>query len=266
MCTVSIIISNYHKQKYIKEAVESVIDQTYKDWELLIIDDSNGEDRIDKICAKELKSPKICLHLTNDVGLSALRMIGVNNTNGKYVLFMDGDDKIHPDFLKKTVKILEEYPQYAFAYSDTQHFGDTNTSWTQPEYNFHALLENNYICSCSLIQRNSLLAVGGFDLDNFNYWEDYEIWISLGAKGYYGVHIPEKLFLYRIHKDSGTQSQRDRILAPLYKSYIVSKFQELYPREVVFKALDNLSHFPPDFMKWKPFQQEKFLKEKGYSK
>ena len=263
MCTVSVIVSNFHKQKYIKEAVQSVIDQTYKDWKLFIIDDSNGEDQIDEIF-KELNNPNISLFLTDDIGLSALRMEGVRLTSSKYILFMDADDKIHPDFLKRTVQTLDNNLNFAFAYTDTQHFGDATTGWVQPEYNFHALLENNFICSCSLIRRNSLIDVGGYDLNNFNYWEDYEFWISLGASGHYGKHIPEKLFYYRIHSGSGTQSQRDRILAPLYKSYIITKFPELYPREVVFQAIGNMNKFPPGFMKLKPFEQEEFLKKNGW--
>lgn len=260
---VAVIISNYNKKKFIKEAVGSVLNQTYQKFKIIVIDDTNGKDKL-----KELFEGKsnVTVYETNDIGLSALRMYGVEKTNTKYVLFLDADDKLHPLFLEKTVKLLDENPSISFAYTDTQHFDGADSYWEQPEYNFFALLQNNYICSCSLIRRRDLLASGGFDLDNFNYWEDYENWISMGSKGFYGKHIPEKLFYYRIHRESGTQSPRDRILAPLYKAYIINKFSEVYPREMKLEAERILKQYPPDIMKWKPVEQENYLKEKGLMK
>jgi len=256
----TVIITNYKQKKYIEEAIQSVKKQTYKDWELIIIDDTNGEDDLN-----DFNSPLNHVHVfeTDDLGLSGARMFGANFADGEFLLFLDADDKLHPEFLEKTTKVLKENPDIAIAYTDTQHFGEADTSWTQPEYNFYELLSNNFICSCSLIRKSSFDDVGGYDTNNFNYWEDYELWINLGSKGYYGKHIPEKLFYYRIHKESGMQSERNRILAPFYKSYIVSKFPNLYPRPWATQVLNIINQYPPDFISWKPYQQEKFLKEGG---
>jgi glycosyltransferase involved in cell wall biosynthesis len=257
---VSIVVSNYHKQDFIQECLDSIYSQTYKSFEVIVIDDSNGEDAIDYI-VNQYKPDSFCK--TDDIGLSALRMYGVKKSRGKYVLFIDGDDKIHPDFLKRTLETLEANPEFSICYTDTQHFGEANTCWLQPDYNFSQLLIDNYICSCSLIRKNDLLACGGFDLDNFNYWEDYEFWINMGAHGYYGIHIPEKLFYYRIHKNSGTQSERDKILAPVYRAYIINKFNILYPRNFKSQVENVLLDYPKDFMKFKPHEQESWLKAQG---
>jgi GT2 family glycosyltransferase len=122
------------------------------------------------------------------------------------------------------------------------------------------------MCACSLIRKNTLFAVGGYDLKNFNYWEDYEFWIALGAKGYYAKHIPEKLYYYRIHTESGMQSERNKVLSPFYKSYIISKFPVLYPAEWNKQAKEIISQYPSDFISWKPKQQEEYLKKKGIIK
>jgi glycosyltransferase involved in cell wall biosynthesis len=261
---VTVVISNYFNKKYIEEAVDSVIEQTYQNWELIIIDDTGGLDKLKGYRTKSID--KIRVFETDDIGLSALRMYGAERANGEYVLYLDSDDKIHPTFLEKTVKLLDENPDIAVAYTDTQHFDGANSYWEQPEYSFHNLLIQNYMCACSLIRKSAIFAVGGFDLDNFNYWEDYEFWITLGAKGYYAKHIPEKLYYYRIHSESGMQSERNKVLSPVYKSYIISKFPLLYSDEWNKQAKEILSQFPNDFMSWKPKQQEDWLKKKGVIK
>jgi glycosyltransferase involved in cell wall biosynthesis len=261
MVKVTVVISNYFKKKYIDEAIDSVIEQTYPNWELIIIDDTGG---LDKLMGYRTKSiDKIRVIETDDIGLSALRMYGAERANGEYILYLDADDKIRMDFLEKTVKILDENPDIAFAYTDTQHFDGADTYWEQPEYSFYNLLIQNYICACSLIRKSALFAVGGFDLDNFNYWEEYEFWIALGAKGYYGKHVLGKMYYYRIHAESGMQSQRNQILSPLYKAYIIKKFSTLYPAKWVSEANTILNLYPLDIMKWKPYQQEDYLKKKG---
>jgi len=259
---VTVVISSYYGSKYIGEAIESIKNQTYKSWFIIIVDDSNGKDGIENYSENGL----IHVVATDDIGLSACRNKGAFLSSGKYLLFMDADDKLAPTFLEKTVKVLEENPKISIAYTDTQHFGESNSFWTQPEYNFHNLLINNYICSCSLIRRKDFETCGGFDTDNFNYWEDYEFWINMGSKGFYGKHIPEKLFYYRVHQESGMQSLRNSALSVFYKSYIINKFPELYPFEWQYTAKKTLEMYPFDFMKWKPKQQEQYLIEKGIIK
>jgi glycosyltransferase involved in cell wall biosynthesis len=260
---VSVIIPNYKNAKYINDAINSVIAQNYNNWEMIIINDGGEDIQIDEDI--RLKYGKmISVISTKDIGLSACRMEGYYHSSpyAKWILYLDADDKIDPTFLEKTVEVGESSAKnIGIIYTDTQHFGDANTYWDQAEYNFHDLLINNYICSCSLLRKEMIEDAGGFDLNNFNYYEDYEFWIACGARGWYGKHIPEKLFWYRIHKDSGMQSERESKLGYVYKAYIVSKFPELYDRDWVKQSKDILTLFPSDFMKWKPSQQEEYIKE-----
>ena len=266
---VSVIVSNYYNGKYILEAVSSIFKQTYSNYEVIVVDDTNGNDGIRDYLNAYINHSDIFpifLYKTNDIGLSALRNFGANKARGKYLLFLDADDKLHPSFLEKTVLLLEKNDDFHVIFSDTQHFDGADTCWIQPEYHFKSLLSGNYICSCSLIRRSSLEAVGGFDEDNFNYWEDYEFWIAMGAKGFYGKHIPEKLFYYRISKNSGMQSKRNIFLAYFYKAYIITKFPQLYSKEIYLSAKMIVSEYPHNFIKLKPPLQEKYLKSKGLIK
>jgi len=263
---VTIVISNYYKGDYIQEAVESVLNQTYKSFQVVVIDDTDGRDGIRDRLDYYFNARKmnIYLYYSNNIGLSALRNLGAKKSEGKYLLYLDADDKLHNQFLEKTVDILDNSDeQTAFAYTDTQHFGSADTCWIQPEYDFNRLLDNNYICSCSLIKRSAFNLVDGFDERNFNYWEDYEFWIAIGAMGLYGKHIPEKLFYYRIHSESGMQSKRNSILSNLYKAYIISKFPGLYSSDVCTIANTIIKTYPGDIMSWTPHKQEEYLKDEG---
>jgi len=257
---VTVTISNYFNKKYIEEAIDSIKKQTYPHWEIIILDDTNGKDEL-----KIYEDDRINVIEVDDIGLSACRMMGASLSKGKYILFLDADDKIRFDFLEKTVKVLDENSE-SIAYTDTQHFDGANSYWEQPEYSFYNLLIQNFMCSCSLIRKDDFFAVGGYNLNNFNYWEDYELWIAMGAKGFYGKHIREKLFYYRVHPESGMQSKRNEILAPLYKANIVERFSVLYPAEWVSEAITIKHLYPLDIMKWKPYQQEEYLKKKGLIK
>lgn len=268
---ISVVVSAYKSEKYISQAIESVLNQTYKNWELIIIDDGCGIDNTYKIARlyKENSIDKykdIKIFKTNNLCLSRCRNFGagMSRSYSDYFLFLDADDYIDKTFLDKTVQLAEHYPQYGFVYSDTQHVDELNNfcgSWNHPEYNMHDLVLQNHISSCSLIKMEAFNDVGGFDINNRNYYEDWEFWISLGAKGWYGKHLPEKLFYYRVHKDSGMQSERTNKLGNVYFAYIINKFSELYDREWIQQAKNILKGYPDNFMEFTPQEQDQWLKE-----
>jgi glycosyltransferase involved in cell wall biosynthesis len=262
MSLVSVILCSYNQSETIEETIESVLEQTYRNFELIIVDSMSNKNDC-KYLIKYLDNEKIKSYTIPSRGLSNRRNFGVSQSNGEYVLFIDADDKIDKTFLEKTVRVLIDNPNIGFCYTDTQHFGDSNGFWEQPEYDFNRLLQGNYICSCSLIRKKAFLESGGFDKNNYGYWEDYEFWIKLGSIGWFGKHIPEKLFYYRIHKQSGMQSDRNSKLAHVYNSYIIGKFPALYNIEITNHVKEILSKYPKDFMTWDFDEQEKYLKDKG---
>jgi glycosyltransferase involved in cell wall biosynthesis len=265
---VSVIISAYKSEKYISQAIESVLNQTYTRWDLIIIDDGNGElDNTYKIAKKyknDNDNKNIRIYKTNNLCLSRCRNLGAFYSQGDYLLFLDADDYIDKTFLDKTVQLAEHYPQYGFVYTDTQHIDEENNFcgfWNHPEYNMHDLLLQNHISSCSLIVKEMFDEMNGFDENNRNYYEDWEFWIHAGSKGWYGKHLPEKLFYYRVHKDSGMQSERTNKLSNVYFSYIINKFSELYDREWIKQAKDILNKYPNNFMEFTPQEQDQWLKD-----
>jgi len=255
MTFVSVIMPCHNQTEFIDDAIESVINQTHQDFELIIINDGSTDNSKNKIIEWTLKQNRITFVQTNDIGASKSRNLGVEMSQGKYFVPLDADDKIFPEFLEETIDVLENNPNHGFCYTDSIFSTkDGDRRMVQPEYNFHDLLLGNYICYCSLINRDIFDEIGGYDKNNFNYFEDYMLWIALGQKGYYGKHLAEPLFWHRVH-DKGMTGKTDKF-AGIYKAFIIRKFPELYPHNWQDEVDKVLANYPANFMSLKPFQQE----------
>jgi glycosyltransferase involved in cell wall biosynthesis len=260
---VTVVIPCYNQAKYLSEAVQSVVKQTFNDFEIIIVDDVSPDDT--EQAAKSLMSKYwntyniSYMKMPKNMGATNARTAAIKTSRSEFILPLDADDKLDPTYLEKTVNLLHYNPDVAFAYTNTQHFGQANSFWIQPEYDFQKLLRGNYISYCSLIRRDAFNKVGGYDLKNRNYWEDYQLFLQLGKYGYYGLHIPERLFHYRVHAESSMQSRRNEVFGPVYKCYIISKNPEIYPVEALEYANSILSKYPPNFMSMTPAEQEAYL-------
>ena len=98
MCKISIIMPVYNKEKYIKKAIESILNQTFKDWEMLIIDDGSTDDSL-AVC-RIFEDPRIHVISTENSGVSHARNIGVDKAQGEYLTFVDGDYYLAADYLE----------------------------------------------------------------------------------------------------------------------------------------------------------------------
>jgi len=258
---VNVIIPVYNQAKYLEECVQSVLNQSFKKYSITIINDDSPDNAKEVINKISLKHKNIQILYTPDLGNTRCRNVGINGTKSKYFLLLDADDKIHKDFLKETVKILEDNPEIGFCYTDTQHFGVANSFWEQPDYNFFRLLQGNYICYCSLIRRIAFEDVGGYNPENYGYQEDYELWLRLGRKGWYGKHIPKKLFYYQIHDNNNSRSKRTVQFDPVYREFLITWYPEIFPEQLQEHAKQVVSQYPIDFMNVDHAEQEKYLKE-----
>lgn len=273
MSFVNVIVPCYNQGQYLAEAVDSVLAQTCgRIFNIFIIDDFSTDNTPEVIESLKEKANEKGIDLQTErtwenIGSSAARKMGMAwaRNRGDYILFLDADDKIQPDFIQKTVDFLdsEEGANYAFAYTWTRTFGAREELWPSPEYNFFELVQRNYIPYCSMLRRSVYFQVGGHDSFNRNYWEDYELWIELGSYGFYGKLIPEFLFNYRISEESLAHGKRAQLMSPVYKSYIVNRRPEVFPPQWKEQARLILSEYPDNIMEMTPAQQEEVLKQKG---
>jgi peptidoglycan/xylan/chitin deacetylase (PgdA/CDA1 family)/glycosyltransferase involved in cell wall biosynthesis len=164
-------------------------------------------------------------------GLAKARNLGIEEARGCYISCLDADDLLEPDFLQRTVEVLETNPSLAFASCWLIAFGDLNFEWSPTSCDFPWLLVEDTVCTAALTRRDALAEVGGFDVGMpLAGYEDWDLAISLVERGLPGAVIPEYLFRYRIRKGSMSSSCTAPGNHALLMRYLVEKHAESYSR------------------------------------
>jgi glycosyltransferase involved in cell wall biosynthesis len=133
MPKVSVIIPCYNQGKYIDEAVDSVLSQTFLDYEIIIVNDGST-DALTNSILKNYNKPKTKVIHTLNNGVSAARNIAIDNSQGEYILPLDADDKIAKDFIELAVNIIESRPDIKIVYSEVKFFGEQKGKWKLAEF------------------------------------------------------------------------------------------------------------------------------------
>lgn len=199
---VSVIMPCYNDGRYIEEAVESVIAQTYPDIELIVIDD--GSDDQETLDILEHLRDQITLLKTNHVRPAGARNYGIERATGKYILPLDSDDRIDRSYIEKAVKILENNENVGVVYCEAELFGEKSGKWELPAYSFENMLLDNVVFVTALFYREDWENAGGFNTHMLAGMEDYDFWLSILGLGKEIYQIPEVLFYYRIKPVSRT--------------------------------------------------------------
>lgn len=230
---VSVVIPCYRHAKYLPEAVESVINQSYQDFEILIVNDGSPDETTEVAERLISKYPnhRIRLLVQTNQGLATARNNAIREALGQYILPLDADDKIKPTFLEKTVQLLDENEDLGFAYTIHTEFGDRGNTASTAEYDVRELSQHNIPPYASLYRKKVWEDVGGYHSNLKWGYEDWDFWIGAGAKGWYGRLIAEPLFLYRIHGYTMREEAFEHDLE--LKAKIAKNYPELYTEETL---------------------------------
>jgi glycosyltransferase involved in cell wall biosynthesis len=204
---VSIVIPCYNNVSTIVETLNSIINQTYKNIEIVIIDDGSVEDIQTKI-KHFINNNSVVLKKQENKGVSAARNYGASLAKGIYLLFIDADDMILPRYIEKCVSEFDQNPALKIVYSEARFFDRENGTWNLPKYiDFKNFLIGNCIFISALIKKEDFDNADGFDT-SLDFYEDWDLWISILKKGGSVYQIPEELFLYRKHNDNSSASDK----------------------------------------------------------
>jgi O-antigen biosynthesis protein len=201
---ISVVVTCYNYGRYLKEAVGSVLTQTFRDFEVVIVDDGstdNTPDVVREIVAANPQLPIRAIRQSNSGQPAHTRNRGIREARGRYVLCLDADDMIAPAMLERCIGVLESNPGVAIAYTDRLDFDGVNQVVKAAPYDAARLPYENHISYCALFRRNVWEDVGGYR-SNVRGCEDWDFWVAAAARGHFGFYIPEPLFLYRRH-DTG---------------------------------------------------------------
>lgn len=215
---ISIVVTSYNYQEYIKDTINSILNQTCSDWEMIVVDDASTDLSVEVIreFAKNDSRIKLIVNETN-IGLAKSLQKGVETASGEWIAFLESDDMWTCDNLQKKADIIAKYPDIALIFNDVELFGDENRikdiekifvksalhlkQKTYPYNLFRDLLFFNRVLTFStvFVNRKKLMEC------NFNTPTDKlaDWWFLIHfAQENEFFYIPEKLTRWRIHKDS----------------------------------------------------------------
>ncbi len=218
---VSVIMPCYNDGKYIMEAIDSIGKQTYQNWELIIVDDGSDDEETKQII-NEIQNPKIKVFHTEHLRPARARNYGIQKAEGKYILPVDSDDRIHEEYMEKAVKKIESNSQIGVVYCKAELFGEKNGPWNLPDYSFEQMLLDNIVFVTALFYKSDWEKVGGFNTSMAQGMEDYDFWLSILSIGREIYQIPEALFFYRIKPISRTTNFQDNC------TQVQSTYRQIY--------------------------------------
>lgn len=208
MPLVSVVIPVFNGEKTIRETIESVLNQTLTDFELLVINDGSQDGTLDIV--ERIPDSRIQVFSYPNAGQSTSRNRGIEIAKGDYISFIDADDLWTPDKLEAQLQALQANPKAGVAYSWTDWIDESSQLLGKGSYNteqgavFTKLLLNDFVANGSnvLIRRQALTEVGGFD-PSVTPAEDWDLWLRLAAR-YEFVAVRSPQILYRISPNSAS--------------------------------------------------------------
>ena len=214
---VSIIITNYNYGRYLAEAIESALAQTWQDREILFIDDGSTDDSVDiarryPITVLTQKNSGVCIARNNALSLA----------RGEYVMFLDADDRLVPTAVERMLERLRHAPSdVGYVSGQMEYFGVKTGLFASHPFDPHKLAKANFVCATTLLRRQVIVDAGGYD-DGFRMLrEDWELYLRLWSRGYRGEFLQEVILEYRKHKGPtvGTSPTKALTIAMLIKLY-----------------------------------------------
>lgn len=212
---ISVVMSVFNAEKYLASAIESILCQTYSDFELILINDQSTDGSKQIILEYAQKDPRIVvLENEENIGLTKSLNKGIAVAKGEYIARMDADDISVPDRFEKQVAFLEEHPEYSFV-SCIGRYIDENGNPEQlryfPETNeeIYAMMHKvDCVMHPGVIFRRLDIAKIGNYCEDFRVVQDYDLWFRGMAAGYKFYNIQEPLVLFRRNESYNTRKSK----------------------------------------------------------
>lgn len=236
---VSVITPAYNAARFICETMDSVRAQTYENWEMIIVDDQSSDNTVQLVKRYEQKDNRIRLvQLNQNSGSAIARNTAMDHANGRYIAFLDSDDRWLPKKLQKQLCFMQEN-DLAFTFTKYVRMHEngelTNGISKAPvKLSYDDLMKRCVIgCLTVMLDREK---IGEERMVNIRTRQDYAFWLTITRKGFYAYGLPEVLAEYRLVADSISSNKIKAAKRNWYVFRVVEK-QPLY------KAIWYFSHY-----------------------
>ena len=207
---VSIITPSYNSSRFIVECVNSVISQTFQNWEMIIVDDCSNDNSKDIISVLSAKDERIkSILLEENIGAAEARNIAIKQARGKYIAFLDSDDIWKKNKLEKQITFMNDN-DIAFSFTSYQSISeDGKTKYSViaalNKMSYHSYLRNTIIgCLTVIIDKEK---TGDFQMPNIRSSHDMALWLLIMKRGFSAYGLDENLAYYRIVSTSNTSKK-----------------------------------------------------------
>lgn len=225
--TISVVIPCYNQAKYLPETLDSLLKQSFTNWEGIIVNDGSP-DNTEEIAQSYLEKDTRFRYIVKvNGGLSSARNCGINSAKGEYILPLDSDDILEPTYLEKALSVFQEVPETTIVYCLGNYFGVKEGFWDLHYEGYEKLLLGNSIFCSSLFRKSDWVRICGYD-ENMRFgYEDWDFYIRLLNEQSIVSQIPEVLFNYRT-KEVSMLTECDQNRMTEMHNYIYTKNIEKY--------------------------------------
>lgn len=225
---VSVIIPCYNRAKYVGETLKSVQNVNYPNLECIIVDNNSTDNSADVIRQFTSSDSRFKLIEQQENNISIARNTAILASTGEFILPLDSDDLIHPEYVREAAEVLKNRPEIAVVTCDAQLFGAKRGKWKRPEYNFNDFLIKVSIHNTSMYRRADYDKTTGYEPE-LMFCEDWEFWINLLKRGGDVYKIRKNYLFYRKHGDSTQKKYRHSPEENEFVTkFIYEKHKELY--------------------------------------
>jgi glycosyltransferase involved in cell wall biosynthesis len=235
---VSILMAVYNEETYLSEAIDSILKQSFKDYEIIIIDDASNDRTLEiaREYEKKHENIRVLFHKENKRKAAALNL-GLTVAKGELIAFLDGDDLYLKDKLAEQVKFMDENKDVDLVYSDMRRFypdgrtedvkslkikEDLRTALKKSMKRedlgtvkpYMLLLdgqEKQLITSCSVMVRKKVFEKVKYD-ERAITAQDYDMWFQIIGAGFKLAHLPKLHYLYRMHENQITKNEEAKLI------------------------------------------------------
>jgi len=196
---ISIISACFNHGRFIHEMLESILKQTFQDFEVIIVNDGSTDETAEIL--QNITNEKVTIIHIENHGPAYARNRAIENARAPIIMNLDADDKITPGLLEKAYKVFCTNLNAGIVYCDVEYFGAKSGRYNIGEYTLESMLFDNRIISIAFFRKEDWEKAGGYSSELIYGLEDWDFWLMIIELGREVVKIPEELVYYRTYRN-----------------------------------------------------------------